>query len=112
MSSISTKTGDDGQTSLAGGTRVSKSSLRVESYGTVDELNSALGFARSISDDEEIARQTKLIQQELFKLGATLATPIANRKGESPATPEMVEALNDKVHQLETMEGIVSDWAV
>ena len=112
MSSISTKTGDGGQTSLAGGGRVSKASLRVESYGTVDELNSALGFARSISDDEEIARQTKLIQQELFKLGATLATPIANRKGQSPVTPEMVEALTDKVHQLETMEGILSDWAV
>ena len=114
MSSISTKTGDDGQTSLAGGTRVSKSSLRVESYGTVDELNSALGFARSIcnDNDEEIAKQTKLIQQELFKVGAALATPPESRKGESPVTPEMVEALTDKVHQLETMEGILSDWSV
>ncbi len=112
MSSISTKTGDSGQTSLAGGGRVSKASLRVESYGTVDELNSALGFARSISDDEEIASQTKLIQQDLFKLGATLATAMANRKGESPVTAEMVETLTDKVHQLETTEGIVSDWAV
>jgi cob(I)alamin adenosyltransferase len=112
MSSISTKTGDTGQTGLAGGARVSKASLRVESYGTVDELNSAMGFARSISDDEEIASQTKLIQQELFKLGATLATPMANRMGESPVTAEMVEALTGKVHQLETMEGILSDWAV
>lgn len=112
MSSISTKTGDTGQTGLAGGARVSKASLRVESYGTVDELNSALGFARSICDDQEIALQTKAIQQELFKLGATLATPLENRKGESPVAPEMVEALTDKVHQLETVEGILSDWSV
>ena len=60
MSSISTKTGDSGQTGLAGGTRVSKGSLRVESYGTVDELTSAMGFARSICDDAEIAARLKL----------------------------------------------------
>jgi cob(I)alamin adenosyltransferase len=112
MSSISTKTGDSGQTGLAGGTRVSKSSPRVESYGTVDELNSAMGFARSICDDEEIGKQTKLIQQELFKLGAALATPPANRKGESPVTAEMVEKLTEQVHQLEKREGILSDWSV
>jgi cob(I)alamin adenosyltransferase len=112
MSSISTKTGDTGQTGLAGGARVSKASLRVESYGTVDELNSALGFARSICDDEEIALQTKAIQQELFKLGATLATPITSRKGEPPVTAESVEALTGKVHKFEALEGILTDWSV
>src|SRR5271167_4461576 len=112
MSSISTKTGDSGQTGLAGGTRVSKSSPRVEAYGTVDELNSAMGFARSICDDDEIGKQTKLIQQELFKLGAALATPPASRKGESPVTGEMVEALTEQVHQSEKLEGILSDWSV
>ncbi|MGH8585153.1 MAG: ATP:cob(I)alamin adenosyltransferase, partial [Gammaproteobacteria bacterium] len=45
--SIATKRGDGGQTGLAGGTRVSKGHLRVEAYGTIDELNSAMGFARS-----------------------------------------------------------------
>jgi len=49
--SIATKRGDGGETGLAGGIRVSKSSLRVETYGTVDELNSALGLARSMCDD-------------------------------------------------------------
>ena len=52
--SIATKTGDRGQTGLVGGVRVSKASLRVETYGTVDELNSFLGFARSICDHAEI----------------------------------------------------------
>ena len=112
MSSISTKTGDGGQTSLAGGTRVSKSSLRVESYGTVDELNSAMGFARSICDDQEIASQTKAIQQELFKLGASLATPAASRKGDSPVTAQSVDTLTDKVHEFEALEGILTDWSV
>lgn len=112
MSSISTKHGDKGQTGLIGGSRVSKASLRVESYGTVDELNSALGFARSICDDEEIGRQTKLIQQDLFQLGAVLATPLASRKGECPVTAVMVEALTAQVHQLEAVDGILSDWSV
>jgi cob(I)alamin adenosyltransferase len=112
MNSISTKTGDNGQTGLAGGTRISKASLRVESYGTVDELNSALGFARSICDDGEIAGQTKSIQQELFKLGATLATPAASRKGDSPVSAEMVEALTGSVHKLEALDGILTDWTV
>jgi cob(I)alamin adenosyltransferase len=112
MNSISTKTGDGGQTGLAGGARVSKASLRVESYGTVDELNSAMGFARSICADPAIGAQTKLIQQELFKLGASLATPPASRKGESPVSAQMVDALTTQVRQLEKQEGLLSDWSV
>ena len=49
--------------------------LRVETYGTVDELNSSLGFARSICEDAEIAAFTKGVQQDLFKIGSSLATP-------------------------------------
>ena len=59
MRSISTMRGDAGETSLAGGVRVSKGSLRVETYGTVDELNSSLGFARSICEDAEMAAFTR-----------------------------------------------------
>ena len=110
--SISTKLGDTGQTGLAGGTRVSKASPRVEAYGTVDELNSAMGFARSICDDPEIVALTKAIQQELFQIGATLATPPQNRKGESPVRSSMIDALTEHVHKFETMEGILSDWSV
>jgi len=81
MSSISTKTGDGGQTSLAGGTRVSKSSLRVESYGTVDELNSAMGFARSICNDNDERLPSKLSSfSRNFQGCAALATPPESRK--------------------------------
>lgn len=110
--SIATKLGDGGQTGLAGGLRVSKASLRVEAYGTVDELNSVLGFARSICRDPDIANLTKSIQRELFQLGAALATPPESRKKESPVTREMVDALTTHVHGIEKIEGILSDWSV
>ena len=54
MGSIATTRGDGGETGLAGGIRVSKGSVRVDAYGGVDELNAALGFARSICDDQAI----------------------------------------------------------
>lgn len=112
MTSISTKKGDAGHTSLAGGTRVSKASLRVESYGTVDELNSALGFARAVCDDEELRDRTKVIQRQLFQIGSTLATPPENRRGDPPVTTQMIEGLTEQVHQLESLEGILADWSV
>jgi cob(I)alamin adenosyltransferase len=78
--SISTKRGDGGQTGLAGGIRVSKACLRVEAYGTVDELNSVLGVARSQSEDPDLRNRTKLIQRDLFRIGSGLATPPDSRK--------------------------------
>ena len=73
---IYTRTGDDGTTSLFSGGRVPKHHLRVESYGTVDELNSVIGLARaqqpSAQTDADLAR----IQHQLFNLGADLATPL------------------------------------
>jgi cob(I)alamin adenosyltransferase len=72
---IYTKTGDTGTTSLFGGTRVKKYNLRIESYGTVDELNSYIGLIK----DQDIADDSKeallRVQNELFTLGAMLATP-------------------------------------
>jgi cob(I)alamin adenosyltransferase len=72
---IYTKTGDRGDTSLFGGQRVPKDALRIEAYGTVDELNSVLGIVRAESTDPEIDRILEEIQNELFELGADLATP-------------------------------------
>jgi cob(I)alamin adenosyltransferase len=112
MSSIATELGDAGQTSLVGGQRVSKGALRVESYGTVDELNAALGFARSICADEAIAAATLAIQQELFQVGAALATPADARKGDPPMTQAMVDGLTAQVHAHEAMPGLLSDWSV
>ena len=85
--SISTKRGDTGQTGLSGGIRVSKADLRVESYGTVDELNTVLGFARSICKNEEIVAWTHQIQRTLFRLGSAIATPPESKK-----TPPIISA--------------------
>ncbi|MGH8591188.1 MAG: ATP:cob(I)alamin adenosyltransferase, partial [Gammaproteobacteria bacterium] len=109
--SIATKRGDGGQTSLAGGTRVSKGHLRVEAYGTIDELNSAMGFARSICEDPEVREIVKAIQRELFRVGSAVATAPASPKEPPPITPDMVEALTAEVHRIEAIEGVLSDWS-
>ena len=110
--SISTRRGDAGQTSLAGGVRVSKASLQVETYGAVDELNSVMGFARSICADEEIKKLLKDIQRELFQVGSALATPRESRKGQPPVTAEIVERLTKEVHRIEAIKGILTDWSI
>jgi cob(I)alamin adenosyltransferase len=110
--SIATKRGDGGETGLAGGIRVSKSSLRVETYGTVDELNSALGLARSMCDDADLRERTKRIQRELFRIGSALATPPASSKPQVPVLVESVEELTGQVHELEATEGLLSDWSL
>jgi cob(I)alamin adenosyltransferase len=110
--SISTKHGDGGQTGLAGGIRISKADLRVEAYGTVDELNSFLGFARSICSDEQIATWTKTIQRTLFRVGSALATPLEIEKQTPYVTDEDIAMLTDLVHQIEAAEGILSDWSL
>src|SRR5881392_3180175 len=73
--SIATKAGDRGQTGLIGGVRVAKSDLRVEAYGTIDELTAALGFARALCADEEVRELTKGIQRELFAVSGAIANP-------------------------------------
>jgi cob(I)alamin adenosyltransferase len=110
--SIATTRGDSGQTGLAGGVRVSKASLRVEAYGNVDELNSALGFARSLCADQELCELALSIQRELFLLGSALATPPESGKAQAAVTTEMVARLTDEVHHLEALEGMLSDWSL
>jgi cob(I)alamin adenosyltransferase len=72
---IYTKTGDNGDTSLFGGKRVPKSSLRIDAYGTVDELNAQLGIVRALKPHAEVDNIVEQIQSQLFQLGADLATP-------------------------------------
>jgi cob(I)alamin adenosyltransferase len=72
---VYTRTGDQGQTSLVGGARVSKAGLRVDAYGDVDELNCVIGLARARVEDREIDGALGLIQNDLFTLGADLASP-------------------------------------
>jgi cob(I)alamin adenosyltransferase len=110
--SIATTRGDGGQTGLAGGIRVSKADLRVESYGTVDELNTFLGFARSICQNAEIKVWTETIQRTLFRLGSALATPPESKKTPPVISLEDVAMLTDLVHRIEAIEGILSDWSL
>lgn len=72
---IYTKTGDGGETGLFGGQRVLKSELRVDTYGTVDELNALLGLVISECTWEELIDMLESIQSDLFQMGADLATP-------------------------------------
>ncbi len=75
MTRIYTRTGDAGETGLFGGGRVSKDDLRVEAYGSVDELNAAVGAVRSLEIDPELDRHLARVQEQLFSVGSHLATP-------------------------------------
>lgn len=110
--SIATKLGDAGQTGLIGGSRVSKADSRVEAYGTVDELNATLGFARSLCSDKNICSSTEHIQRTLFQVGASLATPAAKRKAAAALSSSEVDSLTEQVHHLESQEGILADWSL
>jgi cob(I)alamin adenosyltransferase len=74
MFKIYTKTGDKGGTSLIGGVRVPKNHIRIESYGTVDELNSYIGMVNDMAQNEQINEWLREIQDRLFTVGAVLAT--------------------------------------
>lgn len=76
---IYTKTGDQGETSLFGGKRVSKSNIRIDAYGTVDELNSYIGLLRSSEINNNHVEFLITVQQNLFVIGAFLATPIESQ---------------------------------
>jgi cob(I)alamin adenosyltransferase len=110
--SIATKRGDGGQTGLAGGIRISKADLRVEAYGTVDELNTVLGFARSICSDEEISAWTEQIQKTLFRVGSAMATPPESKKPQIEITEEDVDFLTQLVYKIEALSGILADWSL
>jgi|UniRef100_UPI00404A1B7B cob(I)alamin adenosyltransferase len=81
---IYTKTGDEGLTSLIGGTRVPKYDLRIESYGTVDELNSYIGLIRDHDIDADQKDTLKEIQDRLFTIGAALASDPEKSKMKIP----------------------------
>ena len=82
---IYTKTGDKGSTSLIGGTKVPKSHLRIEAYGTVDELNSSIGLCRDLLDDESCRKLLLEVQDRLFTIGSSLACdPIKEPKMRIP----------------------------
>ena len=95
LTKIYTRAGDDGSTGLGGGQRVPKDALRVETYGTVDELNSAIGVARAHGLEPELDDELRRIQNELFNLGSDLCLPESDKA--SRAVPRIesrhIEAL-------------------
>ena len=88
LNKIYTRTGDDGTTGLVDGSRLPKHDVRMEAIGAVDEANSALGLAAAILGDNEHAQQLFRIQNDLFDLGADLATPATEDDDFAPS--EMV----------------------
>ena len=101
MVKIYTRKGDDGTTSLWYGGRVSKTDLRTEAYGTLDEAASVLGVARAACDDRTLAGAILQLQNELFVAGAELATaPVARERledGVSRVTAGMVTRLEQQI---------------
>ncbi len=101
---IYTKTGDKGKTSLFGGQRVDKDDLRVDCYGTVDELNSILGLTIIEVTDREVSELIQNIQNDLFALGGELATPIekkTTRNSSSDINANQINFLEEKIDHFE-----------
>ncbi len=97
---IYTRTGDDGSTGLWGGKRVSKDSLRVHAYGSIDECNAALGLVRTTGVGAELDAMLAQIQNELFVVGADLASPDAKTKIDR-VDQQSVQALEQHIDSLE-----------
>lgn len=106
---IYTKTGDQGITSLYGGVKVSKANIRIEAYGTVDELNSVIGLIQAFNHHKKIEEELLLVQNALFVLGAELSTPkeklyLANGKSR---IGKMIQS-SDIVQ----LENWIDDWEI
>lgn len=102
-SNIYTKTGDNGETALVGGQRVSKTHVRLEAYGTVDELNAQVGVLITYVHDQNDRRFLYRIQQMLFVVGSYLATDTKNMsiRPHSIVTTEMVNDLEEMIDHID-----------
>jgi cob(I)alamin adenosyltransferase len=103
LSKIYTRTGDDGTTGLGDGTRVPKDNLRVEAYGAVDELNSALGVVLAMNLPNDVRTVLLPIQHELFDLGGELCIPgrLVIRDGHVAHLENILDSLNSMLSPLE-----------
>ncbi|MGD0252348.1 MAG: cob(I)yrinic acid a,c-diamide adenosyltransferase [Verrucomicrobiota bacterium] len=114
--SIATKTGDDGTTTLMYGRRVPKSHPRVEAYGTVDELNGALGLARAMAEHDFVRENLLAIQKDLVVLMGELCVQPEDleryvKDGYSLVTPGMTAKLDALVHEIEAQNISFKGWA-
>jgi cob(I)alamin adenosyltransferase len=115
--SIATKTGDEGETSLMYGRRVPKTDQRVDAYGCVDELNSALGLARASARDSFLTEQILAVQKELVLVMGELATAGEDverylKDGFQQTSPAMTDRLTAGVDDLEEKLGKFKHWSV
>lgn len=112
---IYTRTGDAGDTGLFGGGRVPKNHPRVEAYGDVDELNAAIGFARSIEQMPRIDEVLVPIQRDLFAIGALLATPdrdkmrqhLEKARVDEDRVGQLEQAIDDGDRELEPLRSFI-----
>lgn len=100
---IYTKTGDSGETGLFAGARVAKDHVRIEAYGTVDELNACLGVARAARPPVDVDDVLERVQHELFALGAELATPDPAANGLQWANDAVCEGLEREIDRFEAL---------
>ena len=105
INKVYTRAGDKGRTQLIGGDKVSKTNSRIECYGTIDELNAAIGMAAAAlsggAAEGALVGKLQRIQNELFNVGTQLATPSAERRGELPDITEAhIEALESEMDAL------------
>lgn len=107
-SNLYTRTGDDGTTSLVDGSRTAKDSLRVEAYGDIDELSSAIGLAAASKEcPDEIREELRHVQQLLFSIGGYLATPpkgegnlLKALEGETEKIEGWIDSLDERVPKI------------
>lgn len=99
---IYTKTGDDGTSGLIGGTRVEKSDMRLEAYGTIDELNSWIGLIRTANLDTDSMNTLEFIQNKLFEIGSHLATDQSKKRIVNQSCSENdVEVLEKEIDRMQ-----------
>ncbi len=97
MAKIYTKNGDEGETNLFLGGKLSKNDIRVEAFGTVDELVSSLGFAKTLTEKEDVINILEMLQHSLFKIGAELSS-------DSNKTEKIINIItNEDVNEIESI---------
>lgn len=96
---LSTRSGDQGETGLRGGQRLSKAHPRVQAYGEVDEVNSLLGWARAAVEVEDVRNLLQSLQEDLMRLGADLALPSGAQPSSFLLGPERVQALEEALER-------------
>ncbi len=112
QASVTTRRGDGGITRLGGGEAISKADARVEAYGAIDELNTAIGIARAHCADAEIRGEIRAIQRELFLVGSAVSTRAEAKKPIPEVGKAMIHRLDALVERFEAEPNVLRDWSL